>query len=168
MASSERAGQRAQQIDLHNIPLLVSNYFQLTPDASNPAHNVEFGTSGHRGSADKSTFNQHHIWAIAQAVADVRKEQGIQGPLFVGKDTHALSEPAFCSVVEVLVANGVSVIAQECGGYTPTPGISHAILGYNKTNADKADGLVITPSHNPPQDAVLNTTRHMVVLLKVS
>ncbi|SKA59283.1 phosphoglucomutase (alpha-D-glucose-1,6-bisphosphate-dependent) [Enterovibrio nigricans] len=152
MASSERAGQRAQQIDLHNIPLLVSNYFQLTPDASNPAHNVEFGTSGHRGSADKSTFNQHHIWAIAQAVADVRKEQGIQGPLFVGKDTHALSEPAFCSVVEVLVANGVSVIAQECGGYTPTPGISHAILGYNKTNADKADGLVITPSHNPPQD----------------
>ncbi|KXF81431.1 phosphoglucomutase (alpha-D-glucose-1,6-bisphosphate-dependent) [Enterovibrio coralii] len=152
MASSERAGQRAQQSDLHNIPLLVSNYFQLTPDPANPAHKVEFGTSGHRGSADKSTFNQHHILAIAQAVADVRAEQGFTGPLFVGKDTHALSEPAFCSVVEVLVANGVKVIAQEKGGYTPTPGISHAILGYNKSNADKADGIVITPSHNPPQD----------------
>ncbi|MDD1782348.1 phosphoglucomutase (alpha-D-glucose-1,6-bisphosphate-dependent) [Enterovibrio sp. ZSDZ35] len=152
MASSERAGQRALQIDLHNIPLLVSNYFQLTPDPTNPAHNVEFGTSGHRGCADKSTFNQHHILAIAQAIADVRAEQGITGPLFVGKDTHALSEPAFCSVVEVLVANGVKVIAQEKGGYTPTPGISHAILAYNKANADHADGIVITPSHNPPQD----------------
>ncbi|MGF1766090.1 phosphoglucomutase (alpha-D-glucose-1,6-bisphosphate-dependent) [Enterovibrio makurazakiensis] len=152
MASFERAGQRAQQQDLHNIPLLVSNYFQLTPDPTNSAHNVEFGTSGHRGSADKSTFNQHHILAIAQAIADVRSEQGFTGPLFVGKDTHALSEPAFCSVVEVLIANGVSVVAQEHGGYTPTPGISYAILEHNKANAHQADGIVITPSHNPPQD----------------
>lgn len=152
MASHERAGQRAQQQDLYNIPLLVSNYFQLTPDPANPAHKVEFGTSGHRGCADKATFNQHHILAIAQAIADVRAEKGITGPLFVGKDTHALSEPAFCSVVEVLVANGITVIAQQEGGYTPTPGISHAILTYNRNNAQKADGIVITPSHNPPQD----------------
>ncbi|OEE58850.1 phosphoglucomutase, alpha-D-glucose phosphate-specific [Enterovibrio norvegicus FF-454] len=152
MASFDRAGQRAQQQDLHNIPLLVSNYFQLTPDPSNPAHKVEFGTSGHRGSADKYTFNQDHILAIAQAIADVRAEKGFTGPLFVGKDTHALSEPAFCSVVEVLVANGVKVIAQADGGYTPTPGISYAILTHNKTNEMQADGIVITPSHNPPQD----------------
>ncbi|AMG29725.1 alpha-D-glucose phosphate-specific phosphoglucomutase [Grimontia hollisae] len=152
MASHERAGQRAQQQDLYNIPLLVSNYFQLTPDPANPAHKVEFGTSGHRGCADKATFNQHHIMAIAQAIADVRAEKGITGPLFVGKDTHALSEPAFCSVVEVLVANGITVIVQQEGGYTPTPGISHAILTYNRNNAQKADGIVITPSHNPPQD----------------
>lgn len=152
MANHERAGQRAQQQDLHNIPLLVANYFQLTPDPHNPAHKVEFGTSGHRGCADKSTFNQHHIVAIAQAIAELRLQQGITGPLFVGKDTHALSEPAFCSVVEVLVANGVSVVAQKEGGYTPTPGISHAILTHNKANSSKADGIVITPSHNPPQD----------------
>lgn len=152
MASHERAGQKAQQTDLHNIPLLVANYFQLAPNPTNPAHKVEFGTSGHRGCADKATFNQHHILAIAQAIAEVRREHGVTGPLFVGKDTHALSEPAFCSVVEVLVANGVSVIAQKEGGYTPTPGISHAILTHNKVSSDQADGIVITPSHNPPQD----------------
>ncbi|MEZ8026622.1 phosphoglucomutase, alpha-D-glucose phosphate-specific [Enterovibrio norvegicus] len=152
MASRDRAGQRAQQQDLYNIPLLVSNYFQLTPDPKNADHNVAFGTSGHRGSADKSTFNQHHIWAIAQAVAEVRAKNGVTGPLYVGKDTHALSEPAFCSLVEVLIANGVNVIAQEAGGYTPTPGISHAILVHNIANSTQADGIVITPSHNPPQD----------------
>ncbi|PMN67443.1 phosphoglucomutase (alpha-D-glucose-1,6-bisphosphate-dependent) [Enterovibrio norvegicus] len=152
MASRDRAGQRAQQQDLYNIPLLVSNYFQLTPDPQNADHNVAFGTSGHRGSADKSTFNQHHIWAIAQAIAEVRAANGVAGPLFVGKDTHALSEPAFCSLVEVLIANGVHVIAQEQGGYTPTPGISHAILVHNIANDTLADGIVITPSHNPPQD----------------
>ncbi|ATF08981.1 phosphoglucomutase (alpha-D-glucose-1,6-bisphosphate-dependent) [Candidatus Enterovibrio altilux] len=152
MTSYNRAGQRAQQQDLHNIPLLVSNYFQLMPDPSNPSHHVTFGTSGHRGCADKSTFNQHHIWAIAQAVAVVRAENGVNGPLFVGKDTHALSEPTFCSLVEVLVANGINVIAQQKGGYTPTPGISHAILVHNKFNDLLADGIVITPSHNPPQD----------------
>ncbi|HAT8541251.1 phosphoglucomutase (alpha-D-glucose-1,6-bisphosphate-dependent) [Vibrio vulnificus] len=152
MAMHPRAGQKALQEDLHNIPALVANYFLLQPDPTNPAHKVEFGTSGHRGCADKSTFNEHHILAIAQAVAEVRAEQGTTGPLFVGKDTHALSEPAFSTVVEVLIANGVTVIVQEQNGYTPTPGISHAILTYNLQHEEKADGIVITPSHNPPQD----------------
>jgi len=152
MAMHPRAGQKAQQKDLHNIPALVSNYFLLQPEPNNPAHKVEFGTSGHRGTADKSSFNENHILAIAQAIAEVRAEQGTTGPLFVGKDTHALSEPAFSTVVEVLIANGVEVIAQENNGYTPTPGVSHAILTYNLAHQDKADGIVITPSHNPPQD----------------
>lgn len=152
MAMHPRAGQKAQQQDLHNIPVLVSNYFLLQPDPSNPAHKVEFGTSGHRGTADKATFNENHILAIAQAIAEVRAEQGTKGPLFVGKDTHALSEPAFASVLEVLVANGIEVIVQQDNGYTPTPGVSHAILTYNLAHQDKADGIVITPSHNPPQD----------------
>ncbi|MBN8108503.1 phosphoglucomutase (alpha-D-glucose-1,6-bisphosphate-dependent) [Vibrio vulnificus] len=152
MAMHPRAGQKALQEDLYNIPALVANYFLLQPDPTNSAHKVEFGTSGHRGCADKSTFNEHHILAIAQAVAEVRAEQGTTGPLFVGKDTHALSEPAFSTVVEVLIANGVTVIVQEQNGYTPTPGISHAILTYNLQHEEKADGIVITPSHNPPQD----------------
>lgn len=147
-----RAGQKAQQQDLHNIPALVANYYLLQPDPSNPQHKVEFGTSGHRGTADKSTFNENHILAIAQAIVEVRAEQKTSGPLFVGKDTHALSEPAFSSVIEVLIANGVEVIVQQDNGYTPTPGISHAILTYNRDHAEKADGIVITPSHNPPQD----------------
>ena len=152
MAMHPRAGQKAQQEDLHNIPALVANYFLQQPDATNPDHKVLFGTSGHRGTADKSTFNENHILAIAQAVAQVRAEQGTTGPLFLGKDTHALSEPAFSTVIEVLVANGVEVIIQENNGFTPTPGISHAILTHNLVNDKKADGIVITPSHNPPQD----------------
>ncbi|WP_172379877.1 phosphoglucomutase (alpha-D-glucose-1,6-bisphosphate-dependent) [Vibrio sp. Vb339] len=152
MAMHPRAGQKAQQEDLHNIPALVANYFLQQPDATNPDHKVLFGTSGHRGTADKSTFNENHILAIAQAVAEVRTEQGTTGPLFLGKDTHALSEPAFSTVIEVLVANGVEVIIQENNGFTPTPGISHAILTHNLVNDKKADGIVITPSHNPPQD----------------
>ncbi|XAW89057.1 phosphoglucomutase (alpha-D-glucose-1,6-bisphosphate-dependent) [Vibrio sp. CDRSL-10 TSBA] len=152
MPMHPRAGQKAQQQDLHNIPALVANYYLLQPDPSNPQHKVEFGTSGHRGTADKSTFNENHILAIAQAIVEVRAEQKTSGPLFVGKDTHALSEPAFSSVIEVLIANGVEVIVQQDNGYTPTPGISHAILTYNRDHAEKADGIVITPSHNPPQD----------------
>ncbi|EMG6785070.1 phosphoglucomutase (alpha-D-glucose-1,6-bisphosphate-dependent) [Vibrio cholerae] len=152
MAMHPRAGQKARQEDLHNIPALVANYYLLQPETGNTAHKVEFGTSGHRGTADKTTFNEHHILAIAQAVADVRREHGVTGPIFIGKDTHALSEPAFSSVLEVLIANGIEVIVQENNGYTPTPGISHAILTYNLKHADKADGIVITPSHNPPQD----------------
>ncbi|MBB1464579.1 phosphoglucomutase (alpha-D-glucose-1,6-bisphosphate-dependent) [Vibrio sp. SG41-7] len=152
MAIHSRAGQKAQQEDLHNIPALVANYFLKQPDATNPNHKVQFGTSGHRGTADKSTFNENHILAIAQAVAEIRAEQGTTGPLFLGKDTHALSEPAFSNVIEVLVANGVEVIIQENNGFTPTPGISHAILTHNLVNDKKADGIVITPSHNPPQD----------------
>ncbi|WP_017092673.1 phosphoglucomutase (alpha-D-glucose-1,6-bisphosphate-dependent) [Vibrio splendidus] len=152
MAMHPRAGQKAQQEDLHNIPALVANYFLQQPDATNPDHKVLFGTSGHRGTADKSTFNENHILAIAQAVAEVRAEHGTTGPLFLGKDTHALSEPAFSTVIEVLVANDVEVIIQENNGFTPTPGISHAILTHNLVNVKKADGIVITPSHNPPQD----------------
>ncbi|MGF1712489.1 phosphoglucomutase (alpha-D-glucose-1,6-bisphosphate-dependent) [Vibrio kagoshimensis] len=152
MAMHPRAGQKAQQEDLHNIPALVANYFLQQPDATNPDHRVLFGTSGHRGTADKSTFNENHILAIAQAVAEVRAEQGTTGPLFLGKDTHALSEPAFSTVIEVLVANGVEVIIQDNNGFTPTPGVSHAILTHNLVNTKKADGIVITPSHNPPQD----------------
>lgn len=152
MAIHPRAGQKALQQDLHNIPALVSNYFLIQPEAGNTAQSVQFGTSGHRGSADKATFNENHILAIAQAVAEVRADKGTTGPLFVGKDTHALSEPAFATVVEVLVANGVHVIAQADNGYTPTPGISHAILTHNLVSDKKADGIVITPSHNPPQD----------------
>ncbi|GEM78562.1 MULTISPECIES: phosphoglucomutase (alpha-D-glucose-1,6-bisphosphate-dependent) [Vibrio] len=152
MAMHPRAGQKAQQEDLHNIPQLVANYYLLQPEAGNADQKVAFGTSGHRGSADKTTFNENHILAIAQAVAEVRASNGVTGPLFVGKDTHALSEPAFATVVDVLVANGVQVICQEDEGYTPTPGISHAILTYNLVNDAKADGIVITPSHNPPQD----------------
>ncbi|OBT08592.1 phosphoglucomutase, alpha-D-glucose phosphate-specific [Vibrio sp. UCD-FRSSP16_10] len=152
MAMHPRAGQKAQQEDLHNIPQLVANYYLLQPEAGNAAQKVAFGTSGHRGSADKVTFNENHILAIAQAVAEVRASKGVTGPLFVGKDTHALSEPAFSTVVDVLVANGVEVICQEDEGYTPTPGISHAILTHNLVNDAKADGIVITPSHNPPQD----------------
>ncbi|MCW4445749.1 phosphoglucomutase (alpha-D-glucose-1,6-bisphosphate-dependent) [Vibrio splendidus] len=152
MAMHPRAGQKAQQEDLHNIPALVANYFLQQPDATNPDHKVLFGTSGHRGTADKSTFNENHILAIAQAVAEVRAEHGTTGPLLLGKDTHALSEPAFSTVIEVLVANGVEVIIQENNGFTPTPGISHAILTHNLVNDKKADGIVITPSHNPPQD----------------
>ncbi|MGR5146117.1 phosphoglucomutase (alpha-D-glucose-1,6-bisphosphate-dependent) [Photobacterium alginatilyticum] len=152
MAIHPRAGQRAQQEDMHNIPALVANYFLIEPSVSEPQQKVAFGTSGHRGTADKGTFNQHHIWAIAQAVAEVRAAKGVTGPLFLGKDTHALSEPAFTSTLEVLVANNVKVVIQQGRGYTPTPGVSHAILCHNKANADKADGIVITPSHNPPQD----------------
>lgn len=152
MAIHPRAGQKAQQEDLHNIPALVANYFLLKPDANNADHKVQFGTSGHRGTADKHSFNEDHILAIAQAVAEVRAEKGTQGPLFLGKDTHALSEPAFTSTIEVLIANGVQVIIQQDNGFTPTPGISHAILTHNLSNERKADGIVITPSHNPPQD----------------
>jgi phosphoglucomutase len=152
MAMHPRAGTKALQQDLQNIPMLVSNYYLLAPSADNSAHKVEFGTSGHRGTSNKTSFNENHILAIAQAIAEIRAQHGTTGPIFVGKDTHALSEPAFASVVEVLIANGVTIIAQADNGYTPTPGVSHAILTYNAKHADKADGIVITPSHNPPQD----------------
>ncbi|CAM3751852.1 Phosphoglucomutase [Vibrio aerogenes CECT 7868] len=153
MAIHPRAGQKAQQGDLNNIPALMSDYYRLQPDPSNKNHQVEFGTSGHRGSSCKCTFNETHILAITQAIVEVRAARGIEGPLFVGKDTHALSESAFSSVVEVLIANHVGVIAQEGKSYTPTPGISHAILTFNRTYPDVlSDGIVITPSHNPPQD----------------
>lgn len=152
MAVHSRAGTQAIASDLISIPALVSDYYQIQPNPQESSHQVEFGTSGHRGSSSKSNFNESHILAITQAIVDERKRSGLTGPLFVGKDTHALSEPALRSVVEVLVGNHIHVIVQENNGFTPTPGISHAILTYNEKHADKADGIVITPSHNPPQD----------------
>ena len=149
---TSRAGKKATQADLCNVPQLVSNYFQLKPRAETANHRVEFGTSGHRGCAFDQSFNEEHILAITQAIVEVREKLDIQGPIFVGKDTHALSEPAYSSVLEVLIGNGIQVITQANHGYTPTPGISHAILAFNRENRLQADGIVITPSHNPPQD----------------
>jgi len=152
VANHPRAGQPAQQSDLINVAQLTSQYYVLQPDPQNTAHAVKFGTSGHRGSSLRHSFNEAHILAIAQAIAEVRKEQGTAGPCYVGKDTHALSEPAFISVLEVLTANGVDVIVQENNGFTPTPAVSHAILTHNRKGGALADGIVITPSHNPPED----------------
>ena len=123
------------------------------PDPADPAQRVAFGTSGHRGSSLKNSFNENHILATTQAICDHRRETGLTGPLFVGIDTHALAEPALASAVEVFAANGVDIMIDERGGYTPTPVISHAILSYNKgRTSGLADGVVITPSHNPPED----------------
>ncbi|HCU0895648.1 TPA: alpha-D-glucose phosphate-specific phosphoglucomutase [Serratia marcescens] len=152
MANNPRAGQPARQSDLINVAKLTSQYYVLQPEAGNAAHAVKFGTSGHRGSAQRHSFNEAHILAIAQAIAEVRHQQGTTGPCYVGKDTHALSEPAFISVLEVLTANGVDVIVQENNGFTPTPAVSHAILCHNRRGGAQADGIVITPSHNPPED----------------
>ncbi|WP_437611418.1 phosphoglucomutase (alpha-D-glucose-1,6-bisphosphate-dependent) [Erwinia sp. V71] len=152
MASHPRAGQPAQQSDLINVAQLTSQYYVLQPDLANAEHAVKFGTSGHRGSAGRHSFNETHILAIAQAIAEERAKNGITGPCYVGKDTHALSEPALISVLEVLAANGVDIIVQQDNGYTPTPAISNAILEHNKRGGAQADGIVITPSHNPPED----------------
>jgi phosphoglucomutase len=148
-----RAGKTADPSKLTNIPRLVTAYFSGKPDPSIPAQRVAFGTSGHRGSAFNNAFNEAHILAISQALCDVRQAKGIDGPLFVGIDTHALAEPALASALEVFAANGVEVMVDEHDGYTPTPVISHAILTYNKGRENGlADGVVITPSHNPPED----------------
>lgn len=146
------AGKPAPRSMLINVPGLVSEYYTTTPDPENPARRISFGTSGHRGTSLAGTFNEHHILAVTQAICDYRNANGIKGPLFMGKDTHALSEPAFSSALEVLAANDIAVVIQEGGGYTPTPVISHAILTHNRKGDGRADGIVITPSHNPPQD----------------
>ena len=147
------AGQPAPESILENIPRLVAQYYALEPSAEDPAQRVAFGTSGHRGSAALRSFNEAHILATSQAVAEYRAGQGIDGPMFVGIDTHALSEPALISAVEVLAANGVEVRLDAAEGYTPTPVISHAILSHNRgRRSGLADGVVITPSHNPPSD----------------
>ncbi|NDV24567.1 phosphoglucomutase (alpha-D-glucose-1,6-bisphosphate-dependent) [Desulfovibrio sp. JC022] len=152
MALSKLAGQPAPAEILENIPRLVSAYYTVKPDPSVDSHLVAFGTSGHRGSALDGSFNEAHIFAIAQAISEYRKSMGYTGPLFMGKDPHALSEPAQISALEVFAANGVTVLLND-KGYTPTPAISHAILAYNKGRKDGfADGVVITPSHNPPRD----------------
>ncbi|HOH06861.1 MAG TPA: phosphoglucomutase (alpha-D-glucose-1,6-bisphosphate-dependent) [bacterium] len=147
------AGKPAPQELLINIPRLVSAYYTRHPDPAQPGQRVSFGTSGHRGVSSAGTFNEEHLLAISQAICDYRRRQGIDGPLFLGMDTHALSEPAFITAVEVMAANGVMLIVQRGRGYLPTPVISHAILTYNRgRSSGLADGVVITPSHNPPTD----------------
>ncbi|PKO73169.1 MAG: alpha-D-glucose phosphate-specific phosphoglucomutase [Betaproteobacteria bacterium HGW-Betaproteobacteria-17] len=151
MKTNPLAGKPAQPTMLVNVPRLVTAYFSNTPDPSVPAQRVAFGTSGHRGSSFESSFNEWHVLAMSQAICDYRKQQGIDGPLFLGIDTHALSEPAFASALEVLAANAVDVMLADKDEYTPTPAISHAILVYNRGRAaGLADGIVVTPSHNPP------------------
>jgi len=153
MAQHPHAGKPAREEDLTNIPRLVAAYYLNKPDMSLPDQRVVFGTSGHRGSALNSAFTESHIQAICQALAEYRQSNNITGPLFIGMDTHALSEAALASAIQVLAANGVKVRIQTGSGYTPTPVISHAILTYNRAqHADLADGVVITPSHNPPED----------------
>ncbi|MDP2381434.1 MAG: phosphoglucomutase (alpha-D-glucose-1,6-bisphosphate-dependent) [Nitrospirota bacterium] len=153
MAHHPLEGQPAPASMLVNIPRLITAYYTEKPDANVREQRVAFGTSGHRGTSFKRSFNEVHIVAVAQAIYEYRKMENISGPLYLGMDTHALSEPAFASVLEVLAANGVEVMVDQDGGYTPTPVISHAILTYNRGKiAGLADGIVITPSHNPPED----------------
>ena len=154
MAVHPLAGQPAPKDMLENIPRLMSAYYTLAPDPDDPSQGVSFGTSGHRGSSLAGTFNEAHILAVTQALCEHRAAQGIDGPLYLGMDTHALSEAAFATALEVFAANGVRVRVQAGRGFTPTPVISHAILCWNRDNAGgpQADGVVITPSHNPPAD----------------
>ena len=153
MAISEYAGKKAPHTLLENIPKLMTDYYNLKPDVSNPEQAVSFGTSGHRGCSSNATFNQTHIMAICQAIVEYRHLQNTTGPMFIGMDTHALSEAAHATAIEVFAANSVEVIIQSNGRYTPTPVISNAILQHNADRqGDLADGVVITPSHNPPQD----------------
>ena len=153
MAPHELAGKPAPHSLLVNVPRLVSAYYTHRPDAGNPQQRVAFGTSGHRGSALKNSFNEGHVLATTQAICDYRKANRIKGPIFLGMDTHALSEASFASALEVLAANDVETFIQKDLGYTPTPVISHAILTWNREHGDaRADGIVITPSHNPPED----------------
>ncbi|MGB3726694.1 MAG: phosphoglucomutase (alpha-D-glucose-1,6-bisphosphate-dependent) [Glaciecola sp.] len=153
MSVHKNAGKLAPQSQLVNVAKLCSDYYSLQPDVSDPTQAVTFGTSGHRGCASLSSFNDTHIAAISQALAEYRQANDITGPLFIGKDTHALSEPALTTAIEVLCANQVNVVIQQDNGFTPTPVISHTIIQYNKGRLTHlADGVVITPSHNPPTD----------------
>lgn len=153
MAANPRAGQPAQPEDLVDLPQLVTAYYTREPDPDDVAQQVAFGTSGHRGSALDGAFNEAHILAITQAIVEHRAAAGITGPLFIGRDTHGLSEPAWVSALEVLAANDVTVMVDAAGRYTPTPAISHAILTHNHGRSEGlADGIVVTPSHNPPRD----------------
>ncbi|WGD37540.1 phosphoglucomutase (alpha-D-glucose-1,6-bisphosphate-dependent) [Lysinibacter sp. HNR] len=149
----ERAGTTAAATDLIDVEALLASYHSLTPDPSQAAQRVVFGTSGHRGTSLNGSFNETHILAITQAIVEHRANQGITGPLFIGRDTHALSRPAEQSALEVLTANGVDILASADDEYVPTPALSHAILTHNRNRThDLADGIIITPSHNPPQD----------------
>jgi phosphoglucomutase len=155
MKLHELAGKPAPQSILENIPRLISAYYTYKPDVSQETHRIAFGTSGHRGSSLKNSFNEAHILAVCQAICEFRKANKIKGPLFLGMDTHALSEPAFASAIEVFAANKINVFIQKGFRYTPTPVISHSILTYNRKvrgERGRSDGVVITPSHNPPED----------------
>ena len=153
MPANPRAGQPAQPEDLIDLPHLVTAYYTVQPDPDDVAQQVAFGTSGHRGSSLDGAFNEAHILATTQAIAEYRAAQGTTGPLFIGRDTHGLSEPAWASALEVLAANDVVVLIDSADRYTPTPAVSHAILAYNRgRSTDLADGIVVTPSHNPPRD----------------
>jgi phosphoglucomutase len=155
--SDVRSGQPAQPSDLIDVAALVSAYYTTEPDPAEPSQQVAFGTSGHRGSSFDAAFNEAHILATTQAICEYRAEQGYDGPLFIGRDTHALSEPAWTTALEVLAANDVTVLVDAGGRYTPTPAVSHAILSANRGKRvgpgnGLADGIVVTPSHNPPRD----------------
>ncbi|MFQ1004114.1 phosphoglucomutase (alpha-D-glucose-1,6-bisphosphate-dependent) [Modestobacter sp. SSW1-42] len=151
--SSDRAGQPAQPSDLVDVPHLVTSYYAVQPDPADVAQQVVFGTSGHRGSSLDGAFNEAHILATTQAICEYRSQQGYDGPLFIGRDTHGLSEPAWVSALEVLAANDVTVLVDAADRYTPTPAVSHAILTANRgKTTGLADGIVVTPSHNPPRD----------------
>ncbi len=155
--SHERAGTTAEPADLIDVAQVVTAYYTGVPDPEDPDQQVAFGTSGHRGSSLRTAFNETHILATTQAICDYRREQGYDGPLFIGRDTHALSEPAWSTALEVLVANDVTVLVDDRDGYTPTPAVSHAILRANGARpagagSGLADGIVVTPSHNPPAD----------------
>ena len=152
MSEHPRAGQPAQPADLVDVPHLVAAYYVEHPDAAVPAQQVAFGTSGHRGSSLRVAFNEDHIVATSQAICEYRRAQGVDGPLFLGRDPHALSEPATVSALEVFAANEVTVLVDSRDGYTPTPALSHAILTHNRGGGARADGVVVTPSHNPPED----------------
>ena len=153
MAANPRAGKPAQPEDLIDVPHLVTAYYTVTPDPDDVAQQVAFGTSGHRGSSLDGAFNEAHILATTQAIAEYRAAQGTTGPLFIGRDTHGLSEPAWVSALEVLAANDVAVLVDSADRYTPTPAVSHAILTFNRgRSSGLADGIVVTPSHNPPRD----------------
>lgn len=153
MHMNERAGTPAQESDLIDVDALVAAYYDLEPDVAIPTQRVVFGTSGHRGSSLNTAFNQNHISATTQAIVEYRTAQGITGPLFIGTDTHALSAPAYTTALEVLVANNVRVLVDQYDDYVPTPALSHAIIKWNRAGVDgQADGIVVTPSHNPPAD----------------
>ncbi|MEU4622656.1 phosphoglucomutase (alpha-D-glucose-1,6-bisphosphate-dependent) [Actinoplanes sp. NPDC023801] len=152
MSAHPRAGRPAEPADLIDVPKVVSRYYTDHPDPAEAGQRVAFGTSGHRGSSLRAAFNEDHIAATSQAIVEYRRDQGTTGPLFLGRDTHALSEPAMITALEVFAANDVTVLIDDRDGYTPTPALSHAILRWNRSNTAQADGVVVTPSHNPPDD----------------
>lgn len=151
MINKNKERKFSKKSDLVDIKKLISEYYLLKPELKKSIHAVKFGTSGHRGCSSKKTFNEQHILAITQSIVEIRKSIGVCGPCLVGKDTHALSSPSFMTVIEVLIGNGVDVITQIGGDYVPTPSISYNVLNYNRKNENKADGIILTSSHNPPE-----------------